>query len=103
MTFTPDEKERIKRELADLLKSEPEVRKVVVFGSFLTSQEPQDLDVAVFQDSNQTYLPLAMKYRKLTRPVGRRIPMDILLPIRREGASGRFLDEINRGEVVYER
>ncbi len=37
---------------------EKEVRKVVIFGSFLTRATPNDLDVAIFQDSDETYLPL---------------------------------------------
>jgi len=35
----------------------PEVRRVVVFGSFVTSDDPQDLDIAVFQDSDESYYP----------------------------------------------
>jgi predicted nucleotidyltransferase len=102
MVMSNRDKETIKRELVDLLKGQPEVRKLVIFGSFLTSVEPRDIDVAVFQDSSEPYLPLAMKYRKLTRPIARRISMDIL-PIRRHPEPSWFLDEINRGEVIYER
>jgi predicted nucleotidyltransferase len=51
---TSQEKERIKRELAARLSREKEVRKVVVFGSFLTSATPNDLDIAIFQDSGLT-------------------------------------------------
>ncbi len=102
MVLSVQDKERIKQELVERLKGEPEVRRIVVFGSFATSPDPHDLDVAVFQDSDQMYLPLAMKYRRLTRPIARRIPMDIL-PIRKDGGSGCFMDEISRGEVIYER
>lgn len=102
MQLSDVEKQQIKGELVERLKGEPEVRKVVIFGSFPTSPAPNDLDVAVFQDSDLSYLPLAMKYRRLTRPIARQIPMDIV-PIRREGASGWFMDEVNRGEVIYER
>jgi predicted nucleotidyltransferase len=102
MVLSDSEKEQIKRDVAALLRSEPEVRKVMVFGSFLTRGDPNDLDVAVFQDSDQTYLPLAMKYRKLLRPVADRIPLDVI-PVRPRGAHGPFLEEIERGEVLYER
>jgi hypothetical protein len=37
------------------------------FGSFLTSNDPHDLDIAVFQDSDESYYPLAMKYRRKLR------------------------------------
>jgi hypothetical protein len=60
------------------------------------------LDVAIFQDSDETYLPLAQKYRQLLRPVADQIPIDVI-PIRSNGACGEFLAEIQKGEVVYER
>jgi predicted nucleotidyltransferase len=102
MVPTPQQKEQIKRELAACLAQEKEVRKVIVFGSFLTSATPNDLDVAIFQDSEETYLPLAMKYRRLLRSIADQIPIDVI-PIRASGASGFFLAEIQKGEVVYER
>jgi len=54
----------------------------VIFGSFLDSEQPNDVDVAVFQDSQETYLNLALKYRKLIRNVIRQIPVDII-PIKK--------------------
>jgi len=57
MVTTAQQKEQIKRDLAACLSREKEVRKVVVFGSFLTSETPNDLDVAIFQDSDEPYLP----------------------------------------------
>jgi hypothetical protein len=102
MTLNASEKERIKQEVADRLRGEPEERKVIIFGSFLTKPDPDDLDIAIFQDSNETYLPLAMKYRKLLRPVARRIPLDVI-PVCFGIAGGQFVREIQMGEVVYER
>jgi uncharacterized protein len=102
MVATPQQKEKIKRDVAACLRREKEVCKVVVLGSFLTSAAPNDLDVAVFQDSNETYLPLAQKYRRLLRSVADRIPIDVI-PIRSSGACGEFLAEIQKGEVIYER
>ncbi len=102
MVATTQQKEQIKRDLAACLRREKEVRKVVIFGSFLTSEVPNDLDVAIFQDSDEPYLPLAVKYRRLLRPIADQIPIDVI-PIRRNGASGQFLAEIQKGEVIYER
>ena len=102
MTLTSQDKENLKKELAATLSEEPEVTKVVVFGSFLNASDPHDLDVAVFQDSDQAYLPLAMKYRKKTRMIRRRIPLDIF-PLKSGAAANLMLDEIARGEVIYER
>ena len=77
MKMTENEKWKIKRELAACLAGQREIRKVMIFGSFLTSDDPQDLDVAVFQDSDENYLPPAMRYRKLLRPVADQIPLDV--------------------------
>lgn len=48
MHLSQTEKEALKRELAASLANEPEVVKVVVFGSFVTAMNPNDLDVAIF-------------------------------------------------------
>ena len=84
------------------LKTEREVCRIVVFGSFVNSDDPHNMDVAVFQDSDEKYLPLVMKYRRKTRDIACIIPMDIL-PLK-TGVQGEiFMDEIERGEVIYER
>ena len=102
MVMTQQEKNEIKRSLAVALSREPEVRRVVVFGSFVTSPSPRDLDVAVFQTSDDKYLTLAMRYRRDLRSIARRIPLDVI-PLK-EGTSGdTFLREIEQGETVYER
>ena len=102
MILTKEEKEEIKKALVVSLCHEPEITKIVVFGSFLTVSTPHDLDVAVFQDSSQSYLPLAMKYRRKTRPIANRIALDIL-PLKAGVGGSVMLDAIARGEVVYER
>ena len=100
--FTEQQKQLLKQQLVSFLKMEREVCRIVVFGSFVDSENPHDIDVAVFQDSNEKYLPLAMKYRRKTREISRLIPMDIL-PLK-AGVQGEiFMDEIERGEVIYER
>jgi uncharacterized protein len=102
MVATTQQKEQIMKDLATCLSLEKEVCKVVVFGSFLTSMTPNDLDVAIFQDSDEPYLPLAMKYRRLLRQIADQIPIDVI-PIRQTAAGGQFLSEIQKGEIVYER
>ena len=96
------DKKIIINNLISFLTDEPEVRRIVIFGSFLTSPNPHDLDVAVFQDSNEKYLPLALKYRKKTRPIAEKIPLDIF-PLRLDAAKSFFMDEISKGRVIYER
>jgi predicted nucleotidyltransferase len=102
MLASPTEKEQIKNELVNLLGHEREVCRIIIFGSFLTDSMPHDIDIAVFQDGPEAYLPLAMKYRKITRPISCRIPLDIV-PLREGAEEGAFLKEITRGEVIYER
>lgn len=99
--MTVEHKAEIKRKLAECLGRTPEVQKVMVFGSFLRNEDPNDIDVAVFVDNDLDYLPLTLKLRKLARPVSDTIPLDII-PVR-PGASGMMYDEICGGEVIYER
>ena len=100
--FTEQQKQLVKQRLINSLRTEGEVCRIVIFGSFVDSDDPHDLDVAVFQDSNEKYLPLAMKYRRKTRDIARMIPMDIL-PLKAGVEGDMFLDEIERGEIIYER
>ena len=100
--MTPTAKDFLKKELIQSLKSEKEIKKIMIFGSFLDSEKPNDIDVAIFQDSKETYLTLALKYRKLIREIIRKIPVDII-PIRENLSESSFLSEIEAGELIYER
>lgn len=102
MILTEKQKDELKKELVLCLKSDEEVKKIVVFGSFINSGDPLDLDVAVFQESDEAYLPLAMKYRRKTRAIAKKIPLDIF-PVKSTAKDHTFLSEIDRGEVLYER
>src|SRR4030042_6982629 len=96
------EKKAIKKDVVRCLAGASEIQRIVVFGSFLTADAPNDIDVAVFQESNASYLELAMKYRKMLRPVYRKIAVDVI-PVPPEPEHTSFLGEIEAGEVVYER
>ena len=102
MVLSEAEKEALKTQLRQCFDSDPNVEKVVVFGSFLRASSPNDLDVAVFGNRSEPYLPLALEYRRRTRAVAREIPIDIF-PVRKENLHGPFLKEIEEGEVIYER
>jgi len=99
--MTKKEKNIIKNQLKEALSQEDEISKIVIFGSFLKANEPNDIDVAIFQNSTEIYLKLAMKYRRLTREIAKIIPIDIF-PLK-DISSGIFLNEIITGEVIYER
>ncbi len=100
--LTKQQKQLLKEQLINSLKTESEVCRIVIFGSFLSSHDPHDMDIAIFQDSNEKYLPLAMRYRKKTRAIARIIPLDIF-PLKDGAEDGFFMDEIEQGEVIYER
>jgi len=101
-SLSQQEKQQLVRELADSLADETEIERIVVFGSFLNRDDPTDMDVAIFQNSRQAYLPLALKYRRKTRHLAKRIALDII-PLRPDCRGGAMLQEIARGKVIYER
>jgi len=53
------------------------------------------------QNSNDNFLTLSLKYKKVLRELSKMIPLDIV-PIK-ENSKGVFLEEINKDQVVYER
>lgn len=95
-------KNSLKEDIVQRLKSEKEIQKIVIFGSFPSSENPNDIDLAVFQNSQESYLSLAMKYRKLIRNVIRQIPVDVI-PVKENLSESSFLAEIEAGELIYER
>jgi len=101
MKFSEKQKKNIKIQIKKMLSKEQEIQKIIVFGSFIDSNNPNDIDIAVFQNSNKRYLDLSMKYRKLVRELITIIPYDII-PIQ-INASGSFLNDIESGEIIYEK
>ncbi len=101
MKISKKQKEEIKMQIKNLLSHEQEIQKIIVFGSFINSDTPDDVDIAVFQISNKPYLALSMKYRKLIRELITTIPYDII-PIQ-PNAKGVFLKNIEAGEIIFER
>ena len=78
-----------------------EVHKIILFGSFVNSTNPNDIDIAIIQNSNENFLSLSLKYRKVLRDLSKIIPLDIV-PIKQK-SEGYFLKEIYKGKVVYEK
>ena len=101
MIVSKNQKEIIKGQIREKLSKEQEIQKIVLFGSFIKSKDPNDIDIAIFQNSNEAYLPLSLKYRKLVRNISKIIPIDII-PLK-ENLKGTFLNEIYAGEIIYER
>ena len=100
-SLSTDTKEHIINTIQTTLSHFSEVSKIILFGSFPKSQNPNDVDIAVIQNSNDNYLTLSLRYRKALRELSKKIPLDII-PIKNNTYSS-FLDEINQGRVIYER
>ncbi|MEO8233343.1 MAG: nucleotidyltransferase domain-containing protein [Ignavibacteriota bacterium] len=92
----------IKNRIVESLKNQAEIEKIIVFGSFNKTDEPNDIDIAVVQNSDSNYLALAMKYRKLVRNISREIAIDIF-PVLEQNSNNFFYNEISTGEVIYAR
>ncbi len=99
--MTVNEKETIKKNIADAIKVNSEVKKIILFGSFLHSDSPNDLDIAIFENSAEDYITLATKYRRQLRGVVKKTPLDII-PLK-DGYDNFFIRGINTGEVIYEK
>lgn len=95
-------KQQLISDIRNCLQGEKEIQKIIIFGSFFKDEQPEDLDIAIMQDSDASYLDLAMKYRKQTRSVSRQIPLDII-PINCKTKNDPFIKEIEKGEIIYER
>ncbi len=92
----------LKNKIVDLLKEQTEIKKIIIFGSFNTSISPNDIDIAVVQNSSDNYLTLALKYRKLIRTISKEIAIDIF-PIVEKNNNSFFETEVASGEVIYAR
>jgi len=94
-------KKLLKNEIVESLREQEEIEKIIIFGSFNKSDSPNDIDIAVIQNSSDDYLTLSMKYRKLIRNITRQIAVDIF-PIINNNENIIFKNEIESGEVIYE-
>jgi len=92
----------IKNRIVESLKEQSEIEKIIVFGSFNKSERPNDIDIAVIQNSSENYITLALKYRKLVRNISREIAIDIF-PVIEKNSNYFFYNEISTGEVIYAR
>lgn len=95
-------KTQLKNEIVDSLKGQKEIERIIIFGSFNKSDSPNDLDIAVVQNSSEDYLTLALKYRKLIRNISKEIAIDIF-PIVSKTENSFFINEVKSGEVIYAR
>jgi len=95
-------KNQLKKRIVDSLKEQKEIERIIIFGSFNKSDSPNDLDIAVVQNSSENYLALALKYRRLIRNISKEIAVDIF-PVIEKNDNSFFKTEIESGEVIYAR
>ncbi len=97
------DKQNIRRQLRTAFIDDGTIEKIVIFGSFIDSESPNDLDLAVFCNSSDDYPTLSLALRKKLRDISSIIPID-LVPIAMPcDPLAAFRQEINKGEVVYEK
>jgi uncharacterized protein len=97
------DKQNIRQQLQSAFVDDSKVEKIIVFGSFVTSDTPHDLDLAVFCNSSDDYLTLALALRKKLRNISSIIPIDLVPIAMPYDPSAAFMQQINKGEVVYEK
>jgi predicted nucleotidyltransferase len=78
MVYSVQQKSDLLVGLVSCLQDDSEIQQIIVFGSFFEKEQPQDMDVAIIQNSNESYLPLALKYRRQARSISKKIPIDII-------------------------
>lgn len=101
MILAAETRKQIAEDAVKALHDEREVRRIVIIGSFTTSDSPNDIDVAVFQDSEDGYLQLALKYRRKMRSIAARLPVDVV-PVSPRAATGApMMAEIMRGPSTH--
>ena len=94
-------KEEYTRYIKERLQPFEEIHKIIIFGSFFNTKEPNDIDVAIVQNSHNNFLTLSLKYRKALRELSKKIPLDIV-PLK-QNFQGSFSKEIECGQVIYEK
>lgn len=97
-----DEKKTIQDEVISSLSSYPSLQKIIVFGSFFAAFAPNDIDIAVVDNSGKDYMTLSIDYRKMLLSLAGRIPID-LVPLKSLDSKGYMMSEIKKGRVIYER
>ncbi len=89
--MTNIDKEKILNELKSNLLSDESIEKIIIFGSFTNSDSPNDIDVALFSNSNEDYLTIVMRYKKLIRNTNIKIPVDIIPVSKKTDKDSLFL------------
>jgi predicted nucleotidyltransferase len=102
MYLDNEKKHFLKNKIIEIMQQNEEIHKVVIFGSFNESSDPNDIDIAIFENTKIDYLTLALKYRKQLREISNEISIDVI-PVRIDAPENSFISELNKGEVIYER
>ena len=96
-------KHKVKQDVISALSDDATIEKIIIFGSFTNSEQPHDLDVAIFSTSPADYLTPAMSFRRKLRGIARIIPLDIVPVSSLVNDDSSLLQEILKGEIIYEK
>ncbi|MBF0102747.1 MAG: nucleotidyltransferase domain-containing protein [Desulfobacterales bacterium] len=106
MKISTNQKADLKNQIVMCLQSEPEVKKIIIFGSFIHSDTPKDIDIAIFQDKyseNKEFITLGVKYQRRLDELIKQIPIDVIPISPKANHKSFFMKEILKGEIIYEK
>ena len=67
------EKMELSSKISKNLSKFNEIKKIVIFSSYFRSKKPNDIDIAIIQDSKSDFLSLSLKYRKELRDIAKKL------------------------------
>lgn len=97
------EKGKILDDLKSTLSPDKSIEKIIIFGSFMKAENPHDIDVALISSSRENYLTIVMRYKKMLRPLSKKISIDIVPLTDKSDKESFFYKEIISGRVIYEK
>lgn len=98
MLITNEEKNKITDMIAEKI-SGPEVKKLILFGSFVESANPNEINLAIISEENLDYISKVAKYRKKIKDLSKKIPVQIFPLLSSEKIY--LHDKIKHGVTLY--
>jgi len=104
MRLSEDKKTIIKDLIVKNLSDISDISKIIIFGSFIISKQPNDIDIAILDSSGKDYFTLSAIYRKKLRPISEILPIDVIPIVKLEPDNKATIEnDILMGEVIYEK
>lgn len=100
MLITKEEKTEIKHLLTEKI-SGPEVKQLILFGSFVESNNLNEINIAIISEENLDYISKVKKYRQKIKDLSKKIPVQIFPLLKSENSY--LHDKIKHGITLYSR